>query len=476
MPDNTEFGIVGSENIRVCGFSFDSRKVSADYAFVARRGSALDGHDFIQQAIENGSSLIFCEYLPQILNPAVTFVSSSKLPVLLGKVLNKFYDNFLDQIKLIGVTGTNGKTTVASLLYELFNQLGYTSGLVSTVENKSVFEVWPSTHTTPDQITLYELLHKMYEQGCSHIFMEVSSHAIDQQRIEGLEYAIGIFTNITHEHMDYHKTFDHYLKTKKKFFDQLTSGSFSVINWDDPNAAVMVQNTKSKKIKFAVKGMADYKAKILECGISGLHLKFNGHEWHSKLLGEFNVSNLIAVYAVACTLGEDPILVLEKMSLLNPVRGRFECISKEGTSKMGIVDYAHTPDALSKILINVRNLKRDDQHIICVVGCGGDRDRSKRPVMGKIACELSDKVIFTSDNPRSEDPNDILDEIVLGVEENDKDKFIKIEDREQAIKTACMIAQSRDIILVAGKGHETYQEIKGKKFPFDDKIYLQLYL
>lgn len=476
MPGNTEFGIVGSDNIRVCGFSFDSREVSADSAFVARKGSVLDGHDFIDQAIENGSRLIFCEHLPQDLNPAVTFVYSDDLPGLLGKVLNNFYDDFLDQVKLIGVTGTNGKTTVASLLYELFSQLGYSCGLISTVENKAVFDVWPSTHTTPDQITLYKLVHKMFEKGCSHIFMEVSSHAIDQQRIEGLNYAVGVFTNITHEHLDYHKTFDHYLKTKKKFFDHLSSDSYSVINGDDPNASVMVQNTKSKKIKFAVKAMADYKAKILESGLSGLHLKFNGNEWHSKLLGEFNVSNLIAVYAVACTLGEDPINVLEKMSLLNSVRGRFECISKEGTLKMGVVDYAHTPDALSKILVNIRNLKEDDQHIICVVGCGGDRDSSKRPIMGKIACALSDKVIFTSDNPRSEDPFRILEAMEQGVDENDKDKFIKIEDRDQAIKTACMMAQSKDIIVVAGKGHETYQEIKGKKFPFDDKKYLQMYL
>lgn len=476
MPDDTEFGIVGSENIEVSNFSFDSRNITEGVAFVARKGSVLDGHAFIQPAIENGCRLIISERLPEELNSKVTYVYSDKLPELLAKVLNAFYDEFLSEIKLIGVTGTNGKTTVASLLFELYTLLGYSCGLLSTVENKTINEVWPSTHTTPDQISLYELLYKMYKRKCSHIFMEVSSHAIDQQRITGLNFTAGVFTNITHDHLDYHKTFDHYLMTKKKLFDRMNSDSYAIINWDDQNAGVMVQNSDAKIVKYAVKGLADYKARILGNGLDGLHLRFNGNEWHSKLMGEFNASNLLAVYSVACSMGEDPVNVLEKMSLLKAVHGRFEFVTKQGSGKLGVVDYAHTPDALKKILINIRNIKVEDQNIICVVGCGGDRDKSKRPIMAKIACELSSMVILTSDNPRNEDPNSILEEMEKGVELSFEGRYIKIEDREQAIKTACIMAQPKDIVVIAGKGHETYQEIKGKKFPFDDKMFLQLYL
>ncbi|MBK9109002.1 MAG: UDP-N-acetylmuramoyl-L-alanyl-D-glutamate--2,6-diaminopimelate ligase [Saprospiraceae bacterium] len=476
LPGTTEFGIVGSLSNNVSGFTFDSRKADENTVFVAKKGTQLDGHDFIPDAIKNGCKIVFCERKPEIIQVAVTYVFTDAISTLLGSVLNRFYDDRLNSLKLTGVTGTNGKTTVARLLYDLFTNLGYNCGLLSTVENRVGNKVIPATHTTPDQISLFELLNEMHLKKCSHVFMEVSSHAIDQGRISGLQYSCAVFTNITHDHLDYHGTFKEYIYAKKKFFDELHEDAFAVLNKDDVNASVMVQNSKAKQVFYSFQNISDYKARILENSLNGLHLQFEHLEWHSKLIGVFNAYNLLAVYVTAIGLGEQKTEVLQKMSLLNPVEGRFEYLFNQQTGKTAIIDYAHTPDALQKILNTILEIRKNEQQLITVVGCGGDRDKLKRPIMAKIACMLSDKVIFTSDNPRSEEPSDIIKEMVEGVEERYVGKYLIIEDRQQAIKTSCLLATKNDIILVAGKGHEKYQEIKGEKLPFDDKKILNTFL
>lgn len=476
LPGTTEFGIVGSVSKKVCGFTFDSRKANENTAFVAKKGTQLDGHDFIQDAITKGCLIVFCERKPEVVSDVVTYIYSSALSTLLGKVLNRFYDGRLAELKLIGVTGTNGKTTVARLLYDLFTSLGYKCGLLSTVENIIRSEVIPATHTTPDQISLFALLNEMHLKNCSHVFMEVSSHAIDQARISGLQYSCAVFTNITHDHLDYHGTFKEYLYTKKKFFDELNEEALAILNKDDVNAGVMAQNSKARQIFYSFQNISDHKARILENSLNGLHLQFDQLEWHSKLIGVFNAYNLLAVYVTAISLGEQKSEVLQKMSLLNPVEGRFEYMVNQQTGKNAIIDYAHTPDALQKIINTILEIKKNEQQLITVVGCGGDRDKLKRPIMAKIACMLSDKVIFTSDNPRGEEPSEIIKEMIEGVEEKYVERYLIIEDRQQAIKTACLLAAKNDIILVAGKGHEKYQEIKGKKLPFDDKKLINTFL
>ncbi len=476
LPEHTEFGIVGSRETVVQGFSFDSRKASPEIAFVARRGHQLDGHDFIKDALSRGCRAVCCENLPEQLAEGVSYIYSANLTACLGEMLHRFYDNSFEKIHLVGVTGTNGKTTVASLLYALYTSMGYRCGLISTVENIIHTEKQIATHTTPDQIALYDLLNQMVQKQCSHVFMEVSSHAIDQGRIEGLNFEVAIFTNVTHDHLDYHGTFKNYIYTKKKFFDNLNERSFAIVNVDDPNGSVMLQNTRAQKQTYGIRTFAAHKAKILGNGMEGLHLKFDPYEWHSKLMGEFNAYNLLAVYVTALCLGGEPVQVLAYMSALEPVRGRMECLRNNKTGKMAVVDYAHTPDALMKILENLNALRKAGQKLITVVGCGGNRDKAKRPIMAHIACTYSDKAILTSDNPRDEEPGAILHEMEEGVKEEFKGKYVLIEDRLQAIKTACMMADRGDLIIVAGKGHENYQEVKGEKLPFDDKEILNTFL
>lgn len=477
LPDDADFGIMGTNQVLVGGFTLDSREANDRTAFVARKGSKADGHDFISHAITNGCKLIFCENKPEIIQPEVTYVVCHNLPMVLGRVLRTFYNGNLENLVLVGVTGTNGKTTVARLLFELFCKLGYRCGLISTVENIVVDEVMTSTHTTPDQLNLYALLNRMAEKNCKYVFMEVSSHAIHQQRIAGLKFTAAIFTNITHDHLDYHGSYSEYLSVKKRFFDDLDPDSFAIINKDDPNGMVMVQNTKSKSFTYGFQHLADFKGRLLENSFSGLHLQFEGKEWYARLIGNFNAYNLLAAYVTARCLGVSPDDVLQNLSMLKPVEGRFEYIRHEGKEKTGIVDYAHTPDALEKVLETVNNMKSPGQKVLTVIGCGGDRDKLKRPLMAKIACMLSDQVILTSDNPRSEAPADILRDMENGIiNDFPSEKYLVIEDRGQAIKTACTLADENDIVLVAGKGHEKYQEIKGKKLPFDDKKMLNTYL
>lgn len=470
------FELKGPVDKTIDGFEFDSRLTKRGIVFVARKGVHLDGHDFIESAIHQGCEVIVCEQFPANCNESICFIKANSIPELLAEMMHRFYDFQLHEVQLIGVTGTNGKTTVASLLFQLFTKLGFKCGLLSTVENILIDEILPATHTTPDQIKLYELLNKMVQKQCAYVFMEVSSHALDQGRVTGLNFCAGIFTNITHDHLDYHKTFKAYIAAKKLFFDQLPANSFALINLDDPNGMVMTQNTKAKKISYALSGLADYRARILDNGFDGLHLKFNEHEWHARLVGTFNAYNLLAVYACALELGFEREEVLLKMSELYPPQGRLDWMRNEQTGKIGIVDYAHTPDALEKILQTIKSIRKTDQKIITVVGCGGDRDTQKRSVMGKIASNESDLLILTSDNPRSEDPDQIIKQMESGIPESKKMIYLIIEDRSQAIKTACSLAAPNDIILVAGKGHENYQEIKGKKFAFDDKQILKTYL
>jgi UDP-N-acetylmuramoyl-L-alanyl-D-glutamate--2,6-diaminopimelate ligase len=390
-----------------------------------------------------------------------------------GQIAHNFYDLPSQKLKLVGVTGTNGKTTIATLLYKLFTCLGYQCGLISTVENQINGQVIPSTHTTPDPVSLNQLLKQMVDAGCEYAFMEVSSHAVHQRRIAGLEFAGGIFSNITHDHLDYHKTFDEYIKAKKGFFDALPSSAFAITNIDDKRGNVMLQNTAAKKLTYSLKSMADFKGKILENSLTGLVMTVNDQEVHFRLIGEFNAYNLLAVYGAAISLGEDKGQVLQCLSNTTGAEGRFDYIVSQKERVIGIVDYAHTPDALVNVLETIKKLKQGHERIITVVGCGGDRDRTKRPVMGEVACEYSDKVIFTSDNPRSEDPEEILKEMETGLNSAARRKYVSIADRRQAIKMAVNMAQPDDIVLIAGKGHEKYQEIKGVKHHFDDKEVLQ---
>ncbi|MEO6189372.1 MAG: UDP-N-acetylmuramoyl-L-alanyl-D-glutamate--2,6-diaminopimelate ligase [Saprospiraceae bacterium] len=473
---SSELTIVGDEQVEIRDFCLDSRQAIEGSLFVAKKGLLYDGHLFIISAIANGAQCILCEYMPEEFSHGVCYVITAKLNLVLSELLNEFYEYPSNEIILIGITGTNGKTTTASLLFEMFESLGYKCGLISTVQNRIHEVTYESTHTTPDIVSLYKMIYQMKIQGCSHVFMEVSSHAIDQERILGLNYTGGVFTNITHDHLDYHHTFKNYINAKKKFFDILSKDAFALFNMDDVNGAIMVQNTLARKLSYGILNMADYKAKILDNNLYGLQLKINQHEIHTRLIGEFNAYNLLAVYAVADQLGIHIDEILLQLSTLHSVEGRFDWIQNGSNKKIGIVDYAHTPDALEKILQTLRKIKSPKQSIITVVGCGGNRDKSKRPKMAVIAVELSEKVIFTADNPRDEDPEEIIKEMEAGVVNLNSHKHISITDREQAIKTACLLSNFSDIILVAGKGHEKYQEIKGKKFPFDDKEKLKTFL
>ena len=458
----------GDMGVDVKGICFDSRKVRPGFLFIAVKGTQSDGHDYIAKAIELGAIAVVCEKLPDTVTDKITFVSVKNSGQALGIIASNFFGNPSEKMKLTGVTGTNGKTTVATLLYKLFATLGHRSGLISTVENRIVNQVIPSTHTTPDPIQLNELLRRMLEEKCTHVFMEVSSHAIDQERIAGLKFVGALFTNITHDHLDYHLTFENYIKAKKKYFDELGSDAFALVNADDKRGMVMMQNTKATKYSFGLKKMVDFKAKIITNSIEGLELELAGKTVWFKLIGDFNAYNLLAVYGAAVLLGEDSDEVLVKLSSLDGAVGRFELVLP-GSKKIAIVDYAHTPDALKNVLETIAQFRSGNEQVITVVGCGGNRDRTKRPMMASIACRLSDKVVLTSDNPRDEDPIEIIKEMQTGVMPTEARKTLIIADREEAIKTACMMAKEKDIILVAGKGHETYQEIKGVKYPFDDR-------
>lgn len=457
----------GSTNIAITSLTFDSRKVSKDSLFIAVKGTQSDGHQFINKAIESGAIAIVCETLPEELNEKISYARVPDTSVALGFMAANFYDHPSAALKLVGVTGTNGKTTIATLLYQLFRALNIKSGMFTTVRNMINSEEIPATHTTPDAIELNRILRLMVDAGCKYAFMEVSSHAVVQHRIAALQFAGGVFTNITHDHLDYHGTFDAYIKAKKGFFDLLPSGSFALVNKDDPNASVMVQNTKALKRSFSVRSVADFHCRILENQFSGLHLNVDGTEMWSKLIGSFNASNMLAVYATAVLLGQDKLNVLTTLSTLGPVEGRFQYTRGEN-GITAIVDYAHTPDALKNVLGTIRDIRTGNESVITVVGCGGDRDKAKRPVMAAIACSMSDRVVLTSDNPRSEDPQDILDEMKQGVEVKYDRNVLTVSDRKEAIRTAIAIAKPGDIILIAGKGHEKYQEIKGVKYPFDD--------
>jgi len=458
--------------VAVNGIAFDSRKVKSGFLFVAIKGHTSDGHQFIGSAIQQGAKVIICEKMPEAISDQATYVAVKASAKALGIIASNFYDTPSQKIKLIGITGTNGKTTTATLLYKLFGALNYKAGMLSTVVNKIVDKEIPATLTTPDPIQINELLVQMISEGCTHCFMEVSSIAVDQGRIEGLHFTGAVFTNITHDHLDYHHTFESYIRAKKGFFDGLSPDSFALVNADDKRGAVMLQNCKAKKSLYSLKKMADYKAKIITNSIEGLELEVNDKNVWFKLIGDFNAYNLLAVYGTACLLGEDPELVLMKLSSLSGAVGRFELV-KPGAKFTAIVDYAHTPDALKNVLETIGHFRTGNEQVISVVGCGGDRDKTKRPLMAAIACKYSTKVIFTSDNPRSEDPIEIIREMQKGVGPSETKKTLVMADREEAIKTACLLAKEKDIILVAGKGHETYQEIKGVKYPFDDREVLE---
>lgn len=463
----------GSTALEVSDLQIDSRFVKPGTCFIAIKGAAVDGHAFISNAIEQGAVAVICEELPQQLNDAVTYIQVANSAEAAGFMANQFFGNVTEQMKVVGVTGTNGKTTIATLLFKVFSGLGYRCGLVSTVEYHVGDKVIPSTHTTPDVINLNRLLKEMYDAGCIYVFMECSSHAIHQHRITGIHFTGALFSNITHDHLDYHKTFDEYIKVKKRFFDGLTADAFAISNKDDKRGEVMLQNCKAKKQYYSLKNIAEYKGKILENSLTGLQMMVNNDEVHFRLIGEFNAYNLLAVFGAAVSLGEDKHKVLQVLSSVTGAEGRFDYIISPNDLILGIVDYAHTPDALENVLATIKKLRRGHEQIITVVGCGGDRDKTKRPVMGEVACELSDRVIFTSDNPRSEDPLEILADMEFGLSSAARRKFISIADRKEAIKTAVSIAKHEDIILIAGKGHEKYQDIKGVKYPFDDKKVLE---
>ena len=459
--------VVGSTSMNVYAVNFDSRKIEKDHLFVAIRGLVADGHDYIETAIKKGATSVVCESLPKKLDDNVTYVEVDNSNKALAIIASNFYENPSKNIRLVGVTGTNGKTTVTSLLYQLFKKAGYKVGLLSTVKIMVDETEYKATHTTPDSITINKYLSEMNAEGVEFCFMEVSSHGIHQYRTEGLHFEGGIFTNLSHDHLDYHKTFAEYRDVKKKFFDELSSEAFALVNVDDKNGSVMLQNTKAKKYTYALKQYADYKTQILENQFGGLLLKVDDNEVWTRLIGNFNAYNVLSIYATAELLGLEKVEILRLISDLESVSGRFQYVVSD-EKITAIIDYAHTPDALKNVLETINSIRTKNEELITVVGCGGDRDKTKRPKMGHIASALSTKVIFTSDNPRSEKPEDVLSEIESGVEPQNFKKTLTIEDRKQAIKAACQIAQPNDIILIAGKGHETYQEIKGERFDFDD--------
>lgn len=468
--------IEGTAELEIGKICFDSRQVTPGSLFAAVRGTSADGHQFIQKAAETGAVAIVCEEYPAVMQDGVTYIKVENSAEALGVIASNFYGNPSDKLRLTGVTGTNGKTTVATLLFRLFEELGYKAGLISTVENYIHNTVVPSTHTTPDPISLNQLLAEMVDAGCDYCFMEVSSHAVVQHRISGLKFAGGVFTNLTHDHLDFHKTFRAYLEAKKGFFDGLGKDAFALVNADDKNGAVMLQNTGAWQKTYALKNMGDFKAKIIENELSGLLLDIEGQEVWFKLVGSFNAYNLLAVYGTALLLEQDKAKVLTVLSRLTGAEGRFDYVTAP-SGIIGIVDFAHTPDAVQNVLSTIHDIRKGTEQVITIIGCGGDRDKTKRPVMAQVACDWSDKVILTSDNPRSEDPQEIIREMEAGISPENKRKALTITDRREAIKTACHFAKPGDIILLAGKGHEKYQEIKGVKYPFDDKKILieQLY-
>ncbi|MCG8309005.1 MAG: UDP-N-acetylmuramoyl-L-alanyl-D-glutamate--2,6-diaminopimelate ligase [Cytophagales bacterium] len=463
----------GDMSIPVKKVHFDSRNVTKGDLFVAVKGTQVDGHEFIGAAVENGASAIVCEdKIARLKN--VTVVQTESSSKALGIIASNFFGNPSSRLKLVGVTGTNGKTTVVTLLHNLFRKLGYNAGMLSTIHNKINDEEIPSTHTTADALQINELLKKMADAGCTHCFMEASSHAIDQNRIAGLDYDVAVFTNITHDHLDYHKTFDAYIKAKKKFFDELNPGAFALVNTDDKRGKIMLQNTRALKKTYGVKSVSDYKVKILSNSLQGLELDIDNFKIWFNLIGDFNAYNIAAAYGVGALLGEDSEETLIALSSLKPVPGRFERVPLK-RNMVAIIDYAHTPDALNNVLKTIANVRTKNEQVITVIGCGGNRDKDKRPIMAEIACKLSDRVIFTSDNPRDEEPAAIIEDMKAGVRASDFKKMLSIIDRKEAIKTSLALADENDIILIAGKGHEEYQEIKGVKTDFSDrKVLLEL--
>lgn len=460
--------LVGSTNREVTALVFDSRQVVKDSVFFAVKGTLSDGHTYIPATIEAGASVIVCEEIPEVKNELVTYIEVENSAAALGVMASNFYGNPSSKLQLIGITGTNGKTTIATLLFKLFRELGYKVGLISTVENHINDEVIPATHTTPNPLALNSLLQDMVEADCSYCFMEVSSHAVVQHRIEGLDFSGGVFSNITHDHLDFHVTFDNYIKAKKAFFDVLPKSAFALTNVDDKNGMVMLQNTKASKKTYALKQLGDFKAKVLENSFNGLHLDIDGADVFFKLVGSFNAYNLLAVYGTAMLLEQDQLSVLTVLSRLTGAEGRFEYITSNN-GVIGIIDYAHTPDAVQNVLSTIQDIRKGTEQVITIIGCGGDRDKTKRPIMAQVACDWSDKVILTSDNPRTENPQTIVEDMEKGVSPTNKRKALSIVDRKEAIKTACHLAKSGDIILLAGKGHEKYQEINGVRHHFDDK-------
>lgn len=459
--------VKGTTDVSVGKIEFDSRKIESDDVFVAIRGTVSDGHDFIEKAISLGAMAVVCEVVPETTHDGITYVQVADTSLALAYMSANYYGDPSAKLKLVGVTGTNGKTTIASLLYQMFKKAGYKVGLLSTVKILVDNKEYKATHTTPDSLTINHYMNEMVEEGCDYCFMEVSSHGIHQKRTEGLHFTGGVFTNLSHDHLDYHPTFAEYRDVKKSFFDNLPKTAFAITNIDDKNGPVMLQNTKAKKRTYALKTYADYRAQILENQLSGLLLKINEQEVWVRLIGSFNAYNLLAIYGVAIELGIESQEALRLLSELESVSGRFQYIVSAGNIT-AIVDYAHTPDALENVLKTIEDIRTKNEQLITVVGCGGDRDTTKRPIMANIAATMSDKAIFTSDNPRSEKPEAIIEDMEKGVEPQNYKKTVSIVDRKQAIKTACQLAQPNDIILIAGKGHETYQEIQGVRHDFDD--------
>ena len=463
-----KYEIYGNEEIEVKGIEIDSRNIKEDYAFIAIKGTQADGHNYIEKATELGATTIICENLPEKLNKEVTYVVVNNTEDIVGKIATTFYGNPTEKLDLVGVTGTNGKTTIATLLYDMFRSFGYKVGLISTVCNYVDGEAIPTEHTTPDPITLNRLLGRMADEGCKYAFMEVSSHSVAQKRIGGLKFAGGIFTNLTRDHLDYHKTVENYLKAKKAFFDELPKTAFALTNADDKNGMVMVQNTKAKVATYSLRTMADFKGKVLEDGFEGVLMDINNTEVNVQFIGKFNAYNLLAVYGAANLLGKKPEEILLQLSTLRPVNGRFDSVrSPKGYT--AIVDYAHTPDALVNVLNAIHDVLKGRGNVITVVGAGGNRDKGKRPIMAQESVKQSDRVIITSDNPRFEEPQDIINDMLAGLNKEEMKKVLAITDRKEAIRTACMLAQQGDVVLIAGKGHENYQDIKGVKYHFDDK-------
>ena len=473
LTDVTVLAQHGPSDVPITGLTLDSREAGPGVAFCALRGTATDGHKFIESAVGQGLAAVICEELPVVLNPATAYVLVPDSAEALGHIAAAFYGHPSRQLRLIGITGTNGKTTCVTLLHKMLRELGYHAGLLSTVQNQIDEEVIPSTHTTPDAIRLNALLARMVAAGCTHACMEVSSHAVAQHRITGLRFVGGVFTNLTHDHLDYHGTFDNYLKAKKAFFDALPKTAFALTNVDDKRGPVMLQNTAARRETYSLRGAATFRAKLVANEVHGLHLEIDGREILFRLIGVFNAYNLLAVYGAAVLLGEDPTEALTILSGLTTAAGRFEPVLSENKGITGIIDYAHTPDALENVLQTLHEIRQPSQQIITVVGCGGNRDAAKRPIMANLAARLSNKVILTADNPRFEDPNEILAQMQAGITAPDTAKVQTVADRRAAIRLAVQLAGPHDIVLIAGKGHETYQEIKGVKLPFDDREELQ---